>query len=60
MALAPAEEDAVFVVLRELGRQPSEYSAKLNLSLDPNSRADTATKVILRRLLEIMSQLGNM
>ena len=54
IALAPANEDTLLVVLRALQRRPGDYSAKLDLSLDPNSRADAATKTILLRLLDIM------
>jgi CHAD domain-containing protein len=34
--------------------EPGSYSAKVNIQLDPEMRADEATKVILRFLLEVM------
>ena len=36
------------------GIEPGGYTRKLDLHLDPSMRSDEATKVILRRLLEVM------
>lgn len=41
-------------VLRAVGKEPGDYSAKLDFRLDPQMRADEATKIILRFLLQVM------
>ena len=48
----PAE--IYFMTLEVNGRAPGSYSNKLDLSLEPEMRADEAMKLILRRLLEMM------
>ncbi|MBN1995240.1 MAG: CHAD domain-containing protein [Anaerolineae bacterium] len=53
---SPAEKDAYLLALEAVGRQPGDYSAKLNIRLDPQLRADEATKVILRFLLNVMKR----
>lgn len=40
--------------LQHIGRQPLDYTSKLDLPLDPEMRADQACKFIFQRLLEIM------
>jgi hypothetical protein len=35
-------------------RTPGDYTSKLDLQLDPQMRADEATRLILRRLVEVM------
>ena len=42
-------------VLKSMRIEPAVYSASLGLELDPDQRSDRAVKLILRRLLEIMS-----
>jgi CHAD domain-containing protein len=52
MALAPAREDLLLLALEALGRQPAEYSSKFRLALEPQMRADLATRTILQELLD--------
>ena len=52
--LVPAQEDLMQTALSLIGEVPGGYSSKLNLKLDPDMRADQATKIILQRLLDIM------
>lgn len=40
--------------MRASGRVPGGYSSKLDLQLEPYMRADDATRLILRRLLQVM------
>ena len=54
--LSPAEDDLMLAVLSTFGETPGSYSSKLNLKLDPDMRADQASKLILQRLLDIMLQ----
>jgi CHAD domain-containing protein len=42
--------------LAAVQKHPGEYSSKLQVQLHPTMRADEATKVILRRLLQVMRQ----
>ncbi len=42
------------LLLLACGYNPGSYSAKLNVELKPDMRADTATNMILRYLLQIM------
>ena len=46
--------DMYFSSLEASGRSPGDYSAKLKFQLDPDMRADEATKVILRFLAGVM------
>ncbi len=50
--LAPASEDPLVQALRVLGKQPSGYSSKLNIPLEPEMRSDAATKRVLLSLLD--------
>jgi CHAD domain-containing protein len=54
MGCTPTEKDIYFQALELVGKEPGDYSAKLNIQLDPQMRADVATKVILRFLLDVM------
>lgn len=54
LGLPPANEDLMLVALGALGRQPADYSSKINVPLDPAMRAHTATKTILRHLLQTL------
>ena len=48
------EEDVFFKALEVVDKKPGDYSAKLNIQLDPNMCADQATKIILCFLLQVM------
>jgi CHAD domain-containing protein len=48
------KEDIFFKALELVDKKPGSYSAKVNIQLDPDMRADEATKVILRFLLHVM------
>lgn len=51
----PAAREPLFSwALSALGRQPLDYSSKLDFQLDPHMRTDAATKIILRHLLAIL------
>ncbi len=52
--LIPAQGDLMQTALSLIGEVPGHYSSKLDLQLDPDMRADQATKIILHRLLDIM------
>jgi CHAD domain-containing protein len=47
-------EDVYFLALDSVGKTPGDYSAKLDIKLDPTMRADEATKILLRFLLKVM------
>jgi CHAD domain-containing protein len=47
-------EDVYQVALAAAGETPGSYTSKLDLYLDPDMRSEQATKIILRRLLEVM------
>jgi CHAD domain-containing protein len=48
------EDDLFFNAVEAAGKEPGDYSAKLNLQLDPEMRAEEAAKVILSFLLEVI------
>ena len=48
------KEDIYFKAIEAVGKNPGSYSSRLNIQLDPAIRADEATKIILRYLLQIM------
>jgi len=48
------EEDVFFKALEVVDKKPGDYSAKLNIQLDPNMCSDQATKIILCFLLQVM------
>lgn len=52
--LAPVSEPRLLEALTAAGRQPADYSSKLDARLDPQVRADRATKQILLALLDIL------
>ncbi len=56
MNLEPATEDFMLKALAVTGHQPGSYSSKLDLQLDPQERADRATRTILKRLLDIIRE----
>jgi CHAD domain-containing protein len=47
-------EELIPVLLKAFGLKPGEYSIKLNIDLKPDMRADSATNLILRYLLQVM------
>ena len=47
-------KDVCFKALESVNKKPGDYSAKVNLKLDPAMRSDAATKVILRFLWQII------
>jgi CHAD domain-containing protein len=47
-------DDIYFDALAVVDKKPGSYSAKVNISLDPDMRSDKATKAILRFLLQVM------
>jgi CHAD domain-containing protein len=54
--LTPAQDDLMLTTLSLFGETPGSYSSSLDLTLAPAMRADQASKLILRRLLDIMLQ----
>ena len=48
------KEDVFFKALAVVDKKPGDYSAKVNIQLDPNMRSDQATKIILCFLLRVM------
>jgi CHAD domain-containing protein len=47
-------EDLYFSALEAVGQNPGSYSSKIDVQLEPGMRSDEATKIILRRLLQVM------
>ena len=52
--LTVAEDDLLLVALAAESRQPGSYTSSLNLHLEPDMRANAATRDILLRLLEVI------
>ena len=52
--LTPMQDDLMITALNLIDASPGDYSTKLQLTLDPEMRADRTMKIILRRLLDIM------
>ncbi len=48
------QEEIYFKALGIAGKSPGDYSSKLELKLDPDTRADEASKVILRFLMGVI------
>jgi len=48
------KEELYFKALEVVNKKPGDYSAKINIQLDPQMRSDQAAKVILRFLLQVM------
>ena len=48
------EEDIYLNILEAVNLKPGDYSTKLKIRLDPNMRADEATKTILRFLMKVI------
>ena len=51
LGLRPADTPVLLEALAACGRRPADYSSKLDFQLDPQARADQATREILRGLL---------
>jgi CHAD domain-containing protein len=54
LGLRPLAASALELALTATGRRPGDYSSKLALSLHRQTRADDATRTVLRRLFEIL------
>jgi CHAD domain-containing protein len=54
--LAAATQDPLMNALAVTGQAPGTYSSKLNLQLDQQERSDQATRIILKRLLDIIRE----
>ncbi len=54
LELVPAKENLLHMALNTVELKPGSYTSKLNLNLDPEMRADEATKIVLKRLLDTM------
>ena len=54
MGCTPVEKDVYFLALDSVGKKPGDYSAKLNVQLNPEMRSDEATKILLHFLLNVM------
>jgi CHAD domain-containing protein len=50
--LIPTNKPLLLTALHMQGRKPNDYSSKLNINLDPDMRADIATKYIYSHLLK--------
>ncbi len=50
------EEDIYRNILGAVNQKPGDYSTKLKLKLDPDMRADEATKIVLRFLLNVINR----
>jgi CHAD domain-containing protein len=48
------QEDIFFKALELVNKKPGSYSARVNIQLEPDMRADKATKIILRFLLHVI------
>jgi CHAD domain-containing protein len=55
LGLQSAHTPRVLEALAALGRRPGDYSSKLDYRLDPEQRADKATRQILSGLLETLA-----
>ena len=54
--LAAATQDPLLHALAVSGQEPGNYSSKLNLQLEPQQRADQASRTIYKRLLDIIRE----
>jgi CHAD domain-containing protein len=52
LGLTPATKPLLLNALKLQGRKPNDYSSKLNIKLDPDTRADIAVKCIYNHLLK--------
>lgn len=56
LGLIPAESPLLVEALQAAGRQPRDYSSKIDFHLDPDARADAVTKSILLGLLDTVQR----
>jgi CHAD domain-containing protein len=54
LGLTPTNKPLLLTALKHQGRKPNDYSAKLNINLYPEMRADIAAKYIYSHLLKTM------
>ena len=52
----PTLKDTYLLALESAGRQPGDYSSKLDIQLEPQMRSDEATKILLRAMLVVMQR----
>ncbi len=52
LGLIPTTKSLLILALRLQGRKPNDYSSKMNINLDPDMRADIATKYLYSHLLK--------
>jgi len=52
LGLTPTHKPLLLTALKLQGRKPNDYSSKLNINLDPDTRADIAAKYIYSHLLK--------
>lgn len=52
LGLTVARQTVLLSALKQQGRKPCDYSSKLNIKLEPQQRADEASKIIYRHLLQ--------
>lgn len=55
LGLTPTVHPLLLSALKRQGRKPKEYTSKLNINLDPDMRADIASKYIYSYLLKIIN-----
>lgn len=56
MQLSPAQDNIMELALAESGMSTTEYTTRLNITLDPGMAAEAALKMILLRLLDLIQQ----
>jgi CHAD domain-containing protein len=56
MGCLPSEKDTYLLALESVGRQPGDYTSKLEVQLEPHMRSDEAAKRLLRAMLKVMQQ----
>jgi hypothetical protein len=56
MGCIPSEKDTYLLALESVGRQPGDYSSKLEVQPEPQMRSDEAARLLLRTMLNVMQQ----
>ena len=59
LGLTPNPQDTLSSILEGVGRKPGDYTTKLTLKLEPETRSDLAVKKILTLLLKVIKQNEN-
>jgi len=54
LELTPSRNNVLKTALKQQGKKPKDYSSKLGIKLKPDMRADKASKIIYRYLLQAM------